>query len=225
MQSRSLTGLIVASVFLLNHPAVVPGQATQAGTVQDPLIKKLAELAERTDLPGISFAIVMPDGDVRTANAGFASIDPNEEMDESSRMMSASIGKTYFSAMAVDMIMRGKLALEDPVSKYLGEFPWFEKIANHDCNNTNHQTLPGPCQEGHHLGLRHRRIEEGAAGRHQAQDLQEPQQQQHDHLHVQARGQARAGLQPAGRGGRQPGLKRRQPHGEAGAVQVLRMPL
>ncbi|GAG29982.1 unnamed protein product, partial [marine sediment metagenome] len=46
------------------------------------------------------------------------------------RMMSASIGKTYFAAMAIDLIQQGKLRLDDRLSKFLADEDWFDRIPN-----------------------------------------------------------------------------------------------
>lgn len=45
-------------------------------------------------------------------------------------MLAGSTGKTFFAAVAVQMIEAGQLDLEAPISKYLGSRPWFSRLPN-----------------------------------------------------------------------------------------------
>ncbi len=93
--------------------------------------KSLEEAYEKSQFPGGSATIVLPDGSTIDAVVGFAEKESKTKIKASDRMMSASIGKTYFAAMAVEMILKKKIALEDKVSKHLGDRDWFEKIPNY----------------------------------------------------------------------------------------------
>ncbi len=90
----------------------------------------VAKLVADHEIPGASLAIVLPDGKTMTAVAGVAERGKPKRLTAEDRMMSGSIGKTYFSALALKMVLAGKLSLDDKVSRYLGKEPWFGRIAN-----------------------------------------------------------------------------------------------
>jgi D-alanyl-D-alanine carboxypeptidase len=45
-------------------------------------------------------------------------------------MLQGSVGKTYFAAVAMQLVSEGKLNLDDPIARWLGEEPWFERLPN-----------------------------------------------------------------------------------------------
>ena len=45
-------------------------------------------------------------------------------------MMAGSTGKTFFAAVALQLIEAGRLDLNAPISKYLGGKPWFSRLPN-----------------------------------------------------------------------------------------------
>jgi D-alanyl-D-alanine carboxypeptidase len=42
------------------------------------------------------------------------------------------VGKTYVSAVALQLVHEKKIGLDDPISKYLGAEPWFKRLPNAD---------------------------------------------------------------------------------------------
>jgi len=46
-------------------------------------------------------------------------------------LMQGSVGKTYVSAVAMQLIHQGALDLDAKVSTYLGDEPWFDRLPNH----------------------------------------------------------------------------------------------
>jgi D-alanyl-D-alanine carboxypeptidase len=46
------------------------------------------------------------------------------------RMLAGSVGKTFFAALALQLVAERKIALDDPISKYLGNEPWFARLPN-----------------------------------------------------------------------------------------------
>ena len=45
-------------------------------------------------------------------------------------MLQGSVGKTYVSAIALQLIKERKINLDEKVSTYLGGFEWYSKIPN-----------------------------------------------------------------------------------------------
>lgn len=100
------------------HPALAAAQA-----VVD------AALAGGTP-PGISAAIVLPDRQVIAVTAGVSSRETGTPMTPLDMMMIGSVGKTFAAARAVQLVETGRLALDDPIEKYLGAEPWFARLPN-----------------------------------------------------------------------------------------------
>lgn len=80
--------------------------------------------------PGVSASISMPDGTVIQLVAGEADTVRHLPMEPSARMLQGSVGKTYFAALALQLVGEGLFALEDPVSEHLGHIPWFSRVPN-----------------------------------------------------------------------------------------------
>jgi D-alanyl-D-alanine carboxypeptidase len=51
-------------------------------------------------------------------------------MTPSDRMLLGSVGKTFASALALLLVHDGKFALDDPISRFLGTEPWFDRLPN-----------------------------------------------------------------------------------------------
>ncbi|MCB2230321.1 beta-lactamase family protein [bacterium] len=82
--------------------------------------------------PGATAAYVLPDGTVEDFAVGLADIEQEKPMTPQSRMLAASIGKTFVGATLLALAADGLLSLDDPVSKWLGDQPWFGRLPNHE---------------------------------------------------------------------------------------------
>lgn len=122
-------------------------------TVQEELQKLADEFVKAKEVPGISLAIAYPDGRVIAATSGFADLERQIELTPQHRLMSGSIGKTYFAALFLDLVHSGQMSPDDLLSKYLGEEEWFERLPNaktitmsslfrHTSGVTEHVRLP-----------------------------------------------------------------------------------
>jgi D-alanyl-D-alanine carboxypeptidase len=81
--------------------------------------------------PGATVAYALPDGQVGSAATGFADIEAGKAMTSDTRMLAASIGKSFVAATVLGLENDGFLALKAPVSAYLGAEPWFDRLPNH----------------------------------------------------------------------------------------------
>ncbi|MDJ0727651.1 MAG: serine hydrolase domain-containing protein [Prochloraceae cyanobacterium] len=75
--------------------------------------------------PGATAAYVLPDGTVGVAATGMADIEAETPMTVRSRMLAASIGKTFVGATAISLAQENVLNLDAPISQWLSERPWF----------------------------------------------------------------------------------------------------
>lgn len=89
-------------------------------------------------LPGATAAYVLQDGTFGVAAAGVADVEAGTTMSNESRMLAASIGKTFVGATAVELAHEGVLDLDAPVSRWLGDRPWFVRLPNHGAITLRH---------------------------------------------------------------------------------------
>ncbi len=92
----------------------------------------LSEAIERANLPGASLAFVLPDGAEVTVVAGHSCRETEAAMKPTDRLPAGSTGKTFVAAAVLRAVHLGKLSLDDPAAKWLGEEVWFERLPNAD---------------------------------------------------------------------------------------------
>ena len=75
-------------------------------------------------------AVVLPDGRIVAAASGFADTVKRIPLTVNDKLLQGSVGKTYVSAVAMQLVAEGVLDLDAPISKYLGREPWFDSLPN-----------------------------------------------------------------------------------------------
>ena len=90
----------------------------------------LEDLRSSRDLPGVSAALVLPDGTLLTLCSGVSSRETERALEPEDLLLSGSIGKTYVAAVTLWLVGEGKLDLDRPIAEHLGERPWFERLPN-----------------------------------------------------------------------------------------------
>lgn len=118
----------------------LPAQAPAARLAQEPKPARvriadrcraaLAELHARSDFPGGSLALILPDGSEVELSVGVSSIEEKRAMQPADRMCAGSIGKTFVAAAMLRLAQQGKLDLDDKIAKHLGEREWFARLPN-----------------------------------------------------------------------------------------------
>jgi len=98
--------------------------------IAERLRERLEVQRERVGSPGASLAVVLPDGVPVTVAVGFADPDTKRRMSPRDRMMAGGCGKTFVAAAAMRLVLEGKLSLDEPISKWLGEREWFWRLPN-----------------------------------------------------------------------------------------------
>ena len=120
-----LPGLMFATA--IYHPAPANSLALKARFQSE-----LETLHDQYQFPGATAAYILPDGTVEVVATGLADVELKIPMTPQSRMLAASIGKTFVGATVVALAQEGVLSLDDPISKWLGDRPWFSRLPNHD---------------------------------------------------------------------------------------------
>src|SRR5687767_15746946 len=109
---------------------VVVGWPLHAQTLEQRLQTRLDSLHRAGRFAGAQLAVAMPNGSVLAVATGFADTAKKEAMTTRHLLLQGSVGKTYASAVAMQLLHEGRIALEDPISKYLGSEPWFSRLPN-----------------------------------------------------------------------------------------------
>jgi len=126
---------IIASVAVIGLFSIVwtrPSLPTVTPSLKDRFQSALDSLRQEYRLPGATAAYRLPDGTVEIVASGKADPELDIPMSPQSRMLAASIGKTFVAATAIALAQEGKLHLDDPLAKWLGGRFWFSRLPNHD---------------------------------------------------------------------------------------------
>jgi D-alanyl-D-alanine carboxypeptidase len=121
----SVTAQIPAPV-----PAPPPSSSVDIERVREAIQTKLKELHRTSHFPGMTAGFVLPDGRSGSVAIGLADLEKKSLMQPSDRMLAGSIGKTFFSAVTLQLVAEGKLALDSRIKTWLGSEPWFDRLPN-----------------------------------------------------------------------------------------------
>lgn len=128
---RSVTSSLVALGLIC---AAAFGSAASADTqaLKAQFQAELDAVHEQYKFPGATAAFILPDGTVEVVATGVSDLESKTPMSPHSRMLAASIGKMFVGATVLALAQEGRLRLDDPISTWLGDRPWFPRLPNHD---------------------------------------------------------------------------------------------
>jgi D-alanyl-D-alanine carboxypeptidase len=117
--------VLLAAVACSPAPAPAPPADSLAVRFQ----AELDRLRQANELPAMTAAYLLPDDEIP---AVFASGTADRELGlpatVETRMLSGSTGKTFVAALALALQDEGKLDLDDPLQRWLGEEAWFARL-------------------------------------------------------------------------------------------------
>jgi len=91
---------------------------------------KLIEFRDAGGFPGATVGVALPDGRGMSVSIGYSDLEAQRSMKPADRMLAGSIGKTFVSAVTLQLVDEGKLGLDDRIEKWLGKEPWFDRLPN-----------------------------------------------------------------------------------------------
>jgi D-alanyl-D-alanine carboxypeptidase len=100
-----------------------PASASLTATAAAALQKALDAIRASGSYPGVSAAIVYPDGSIWTGQSGMAILSPQTPVTAETLFSIGSVSKTFVAALIGRLAMRGTIGLDDPLSKYVPDFP------------------------------------------------------------------------------------------------------
>jgi D-alanyl-D-alanine carboxypeptidase len=80
--------------------------------------------------PGAAVGIAFKNGGEIAVTTGVSDRAAGTPITPDDLFMAGSTGKTFFAAVAVQLIEAGRLDLDAPISTYLGKRPWFSRLPN-----------------------------------------------------------------------------------------------
>ena len=112
--------------------------APAAASLRDQLQRKFEELHQAATFPGGTAGFVLADGTSFGIAVGLSDRTTSTPMKPSDRLLLGSVGKTYASAVALQMIAEGQFSLDDTLTRFFGRESWFGRIANADSITVRH---------------------------------------------------------------------------------------
>jgi D-alanyl-D-alanine carboxypeptidase len=122
--------LILAASLIASCTDPGPASAPEPPPLSQRFQAELEALHAELKFQGATAAYVLPDGTTAVAATGLADVESGQAMTPESRMLAASIGKTFVGAEVLALAQEGKLGLDDAVSGWLGDGPWYSRLPN-----------------------------------------------------------------------------------------------
>src|SRR5687767_4664605 len=104
--------------------------APAAAPLKERLQAKFEELHKAGNSPGGTAGFVLADGSSFGIAVGVSDRTAATPMKPTDRLLLGSVGKTYVSAVALQLIHEKKFSLDDTLDKFFGREEWFSRIAH-----------------------------------------------------------------------------------------------
>ena len=129
--SQGVNRAAILAIGALSASLLAQAPAKQdVAALQKQLQAKFEELHKAGSFPGGTAGFVLADGTAFSIAVGVSDRTAGTPMKTTDRLLLGSVGKTYVSAVALQLIHEGKFALEDTLDKFFGKEPWFPRLAN-----------------------------------------------------------------------------------------------
>jgi D-alanyl-D-alanine carboxypeptidase len=115
--------LAIAPVPTSQFATPAPAAAGLDAAAEAALQKTLDSIRTSGGYPGVSAAIVYPDGSTWSGQSGMAIVSSKDAVTADTLFSVGSISKTFVAALAGRLAARGTISLDDPLSKYVPTFP------------------------------------------------------------------------------------------------------
>ena len=111
-------------------PKVTPLKVDNVAGLAKRIQTRFLELRKEAEFPGINIGIVWGNDRAMSVSVGFADLENQKALKPQDRMLAGSIGKTFVSAITLQLVEEGKLELDDRIEKWLGKETWFARLPN-----------------------------------------------------------------------------------------------
>lgn len=126
---------IVVSLFAVSLSALASGRLQPSSQRRnndrrEGVRRVLEDFRTASGFPGAIAGVYYADGTSFAVAVGYSDREAKTPMKQTDLMHGGSVGKTFFAALALQLVAEGRLALDDKISKYLGKEPWFAGLPN-----------------------------------------------------------------------------------------------
>jgi methyl acetate hydrolase len=135
-QTIAATVFMIPMTFALTNGLAHAQDRTRAGALID---QKLREAVERKDVPGVVALVTDRKGVTYQGVFGVADVATGRALAQDSLFRIASMTKPVTSVALMQLVEQGKLALEDPVEKYLPEMAKLPVFDSFDAKTGNYR--------------------------------------------------------------------------------------
>jgi D-alanyl-D-alanine carboxypeptidase len=131
-----LIAILCSVSLLMGSRSAVPQSPSATGgskaseALRGPLQEKLDQLHAQGKFPGATAGFAFSDGSTLGLATGISDRETGAAMSPQNLLFQGSCGKTYVSAVALQLVHERKFSLDDPVSRYLGKEPWYARLPN-----------------------------------------------------------------------------------------------
>lgn len=127
---RQIFSLIALGLFTTIHSGC-PLAPESGPDLDERLATEVSHIVRANGFPGMTAAAALPDGTAISVAIGMADRESGAPMTRQSRMLAASIGKTFVAATILALDQEELLHLDDPISMWLSNRGWFERLPNY----------------------------------------------------------------------------------------------
>ncbi|HKS26900.1 MAG TPA: serine hydrolase [Pyrinomonadaceae bacterium] len=122
--------LLILTLSLCPQPQGLAQTGKGSEALRQRLQEKLREFHAGGKFPGANVGVALADGTTMGLAVGLSNLETKTPMTPRDLMLQGSVGKTYVSAVALQLVAEKKLGLDDPIEKYLGNEKWFRRLPN-----------------------------------------------------------------------------------------------
>lgn len=118
-----------------SHPDRDSSTAREAGAFRERVALATREFLEQTGAPGVVVSWIRDGGEpvtVAKGRAGGNAGDAAVPMEPGTRFLAGSVGKTFVAATVLSLVAEGRIGLDQPISRWLGDSEWFPGLPNGD---------------------------------------------------------------------------------------------
>jgi len=112
------------------QPPAKPLNISDISGVARRIQARFLELRNDAEYPGVNIGIAWGNDKAMGVSVGYSDVENQRALRPEDKMLAGSIGKTYVSAVTLQLVKEGLLNLDDQIEKWLGNEPWFARLPN-----------------------------------------------------------------------------------------------
>lgn len=103
---------------------------TQIASIREGVQAKLDRAMANGKIAGATVGFALPDGRSFSVSSGVSNLQDKRKLLTTDPILAGSIGKTFVSALALQLVETGRLDLDEKIGHWLAGKPWFARLPN-----------------------------------------------------------------------------------------------